>query len=90
MEGGTPRKQAGDKLDTLACDIMNKRDWMIVEGCREWDEDSTKYLQEVEVKLFKNLHLIAAHRLEELNHRPGFGQDARFSPYTLVVGVLEQ
>ncbi|KAF9165746.1 hypothetical protein DFQ26_009428 [Actinomortierella ambigua] len=78
MEGGVPRKQAGDKLDTLACDTTNKRDWMIVENCREWDESSTKYLQELEVKLFKNLHLIAAHRLEELKHRPGFADDARF------------
>ncbi|KAG0013439.1 hypothetical protein BGZ82_002142 [Podila clonocystis] len=73
----TARKKIGRKLDLVARDTTNKRDWLIVESLKEWDEVSTKYLRELDVSLFKDLHLIASHRLQELSSAQ-FRSEARF------------
>ncbi|KAF9967711.1 hypothetical protein BGZ73_000401, partial [Actinomortierella ambigua] len=77
MESATPRKRCGAKLDLVAHDVVNKRDWFVVESPKEWDQQSTKFLSELDVKLFRNLHLIAAHRLAE-EPASEFRQEARF------------
>ncbi|KAF8923354.1 hypothetical protein BGZ58_003045 [Dissophora ornata] len=77
METPTPRKQTGQKLDLVARDTTNKRDWFVVESLKEWDEVSTKFLHELDVTLFKDLHLIASHRLQE-QPSPHFRSQARF------------
>ena len=77
MELSTPRKQTGRKLDLVARDTTNKRDWFIVESNKEWDEVSTKFLREIDMTLFKDLHLIASHRLQEQSSAR-FRSEARF------------
>ncbi|KAG0213883.1 hypothetical protein BGX28_003307 [Mortierella sp. GBA30] len=77
MESATPRKRGGAKLDLVAHDFVSKRDWFVVESPKEWDQYSTKFLAELDVKLFRNLHLIAAHRLAE-EHSAHFREEARF------------
>ncbi|CAO3572852.1 unnamed protein product [Mortierella alpina] len=76
-ETPTPRKQIGRKVDLVARDTTNGRDWFIVESLKEWDEFSTKFLRELDVTLFKDLHLIASHRLQELP-LDQFRKQARF------------
>jgi hypothetical protein len=77
METPPPRKQMGRRLDLVARDTTNKRDWFIVESLKEWDDVSTKFLHELDVELFKDLHLIASHRLQE-QLSPHFRSQARF------------
>ncbi|KAF9369625.1 hypothetical protein CPB97_003440 [Podila verticillata] len=77
LESTTARKRSGAKLDLIAHDSVNKRDWFVVESPKEWDEQSTKFLAELNVKVFRNLHLIAAHRLAELRNTE-FRREARF------------
>ncbi|KAF9201876.1 hypothetical protein BGZ59_002469, partial [Podila verticillata] len=77
VELSTPRKQTGRKLDLVARDTTNKRDWFIVESNKEWDEVSTKHLREIDMTLFKDLHLIASHRLQEQSSAQ-FRSEARF------------
>ncbi|KAG0201378.1 hypothetical protein BGX31_003838 [Mortierella sp. GBA43] len=77
MESQTPRKQIGRKLDLVARDTTNQRDWFIVESLKDWDESSTKFLRELDVTLLKDLHLIASHRLQEVPH-DRFREQARF------------
>ncbi|KAG0335219.1 hypothetical protein BG004_000083 [Podila humilis] len=60
-----PRTRAGWKVDLVARDTTKSRNWFIVESLKEWDETSTKFLREIDVTLFKDLHLIASHRIEE-------------------------
>ncbi|KAF9159012.1 hypothetical protein DFQ26_007010 [Actinomortierella ambigua] len=76
-ETPAPRKQAGRKVDLVARDTINSRDWFIIESLKEWDEVSTKFLRELDVTLFKDLHLIASHRLQEQPHAR-FRKQARF------------
>ncbi|KAF9196616.1 hypothetical protein BGZ50_009131 [Haplosporangium sp. Z 11] len=77
MELSTPCKQTGRKLDLVAKHTTNKRDWFIVESLKEWDEMSTKYLRELDITLFKALHLVASHRLQEQSNGQ-FHNEARF------------
>ncbi|KAF9187376.1 hypothetical protein BGZ51_001343 [Haplosporangium sp. Z 767] len=77
LERATPRKRGGAKLDLVAHDSINKRDWFVVESPKEWDQHSTKFLEELSVKLFRNLHLIATHRLAE-EPSADFCEEARF------------
>ncbi|KAF9994470.1 hypothetical protein BGZ79_000781 [Entomortierella chlamydospora] len=65
IEGSSPRKPGGKKLDLVARDTTNNRDWFIVESMKDWDETSTKFLHETSITLFKQLHLIASHRIQE-------------------------
>ncbi|KAF8970522.1 hypothetical protein BGZ46_010473 [Entomortierella lignicola] len=67
IEGSAPRKPGGKKFDCIARDTTNDRDWFLVESMKDWDETSTKFLHENGVLLFKELHLIAAHRVRETN-----------------------
>lgn len=77
MESAPPRKRSGAKLDLVAHDFVNKLDWFVVENPKEWDQHSTKFLAELGVKLFRNLHLIAVHRLAEAPSAD-FREEARF------------
>ncbi|ORZ27669.1 hypothetical protein BCR41DRAFT_392126 [Lobosporangium transversale] len=77
METSPPRKQSGRKLDLVARDTTNKRDWFVVESHKEWDEVSTKFLHELDVTLFKDLHLISSHRFQE-QPSSHFRSQARF------------
>ncbi|KAF9947869.1 hypothetical protein BGZ65_008481 [Modicella reniformis] len=76
MEAPPARKQSGPKLDLVARDTTNKRDWFVVESLKEWDEVSTEFLGEDGI-LIKELHLIASHRLQE-QPSPQFRAQARF------------
>jgi hypothetical protein len=76
-ESLAPRKLAGRKVDLVARDTINGRDWFIIESLKEWDEVSTKFLRELDVTLFKDLHLITSHRLQEQSHNR-FRKQARF------------
>lgn len=58
QEGWSPRKPGGDKLDLVARDVVNKRDWVVGEAKKEWDELGTDFLLQIGVKLYKQLHLI--------------------------------
>ncbi|KAG0250182.1 hypothetical protein BG011_008585 [Mortierella polycephala] len=76
-ETPAPHKQDGRKVNLVARDTTDSRDWFIVESLKEWDEVSTKFLRELDVTLFKELHLIASHRLQEQPHSR-FREQARF------------
>ncbi|KAG0333762.1 hypothetical protein BG004_000709 [Podila humilis] len=76
-ESSAQRKQAGRKVDLVARDTINNRDWFIIESLKEWDEFSTKFLRELDITLFKDLHLIASHRIQEQPHVL-FRKQARF------------
>ncbi|KAF9106210.1 hypothetical protein BGX27_009270, partial [Mortierella sp. AM989] len=77
LETRAPRKPAGKKLDLVARDTTNDRDWFLVESMKSWNETSTKFLHEVELVLFKQLHLIAVHRIKE-SKSTLFKNNARF------------
>ncbi|KAF9931528.1 hypothetical protein BGZ65_004864, partial [Modicella reniformis] len=72
-----PRKRMGRKLDLIARDVLDKKDWMIVERMRSWDEKSTKFLKESGCDLFRETHTIMTHRLQDTANRH-FKDDARF------------
>ncbi|KAF9578614.1 hypothetical protein BGW38_005497, partial [Lunasporangiospora selenospora] len=73
----TSRKQTGRKLDLVARDTTNMRDWFIVENIKDWDEMSTNYLRELDMALFKDLHFIARRRLQD-QYFVKFRSKARF------------
>ncbi|KAF9158065.1 hypothetical protein BGX21_003863 [Mortierella sp. AD011] len=77
LETPPTRKLTGKKLDLLARDTTDSRDWMVVESMGGWDEKSTKFLLEADVVLFKELHLIATHRTKEAKSSY-FKDNARF------------
>ena len=77
QEGQNLRKPGGNKLDLAARDLVNQRDWLVGEAKKEWDELGTNFLREVGVKLFKQLHLVAEHRLQE-NGTVAFKDKSRF------------
>ncbi|KAF9112814.1 hypothetical protein BGX27_002742 [Mortierella sp. AM989] len=77
QEGQNPRKPGGDKLDLVARDVVNQRDWVVVEAKKKWDELGTDFLLQIGVKLYKQLHLVAGHRLEEVG-TVAFMKKARF------------
>lgn len=77
QEGQNPRKPGGNKLDLAARDLVNQRDWLVGEAKKEWDELGTNFLREVGVKLFKHLHLVAEHRLQE-NGSMAFKNKSKF------------
>ncbi|KAF9370724.1 hypothetical protein CPB97_002525 [Podila verticillata] len=52
----TARKKVGRKLDLVARDTTNKRDWFIVESLKDWDEVSTKYLRELDEQSSAQFH----------------------------------
>ncbi|KAF9292141.1 hypothetical protein BGZ68_010396 [Mortierella alpina] len=72
----TSRKVAGSKLDLVARDTVNNRDWCVGEAKKEWDELSTEHLRHTGVELFKKLRLISIYRCKERGE--DFRRDARF------------
>ncbi|KAF9193598.1 hypothetical protein BGZ51_002886 [Haplosporangium sp. Z 767] len=72
-----PRKQVGRKLDLITRDVLDKKDWMIVERMKNWDEKSTKFLKESGYDLFRETHTIMSHRLQDTMNRH-FENEVRF------------
>ncbi|KAF9168027.1 hypothetical protein BGX21_010900 [Mortierella sp. AD011] len=77
VEGSTPRKRKGKNVDIVGRDTRDKKDWFIVESMPGWDEHSTKFLRETSVVLFKELHLLASIRTQEVK-QDDFVKNARF------------
>ncbi|KAG0227462.1 hypothetical protein BGW42_002936 [Actinomortierella wolfii] len=77
MECPPARKRDGAKLDLIAHDSVNKRDWLVVASPEDWDQHSTKTLVELGDKLLRDLHRIATHRLAE-EPSVAFRETARF------------
>ncbi|KAF9953643.1 hypothetical protein BGZ65_004541 [Modicella reniformis] len=82
METPPSSKQSGRRLDLVARDTTNKRDWFVVESLEEWDEVSTTFLRELDVTLFRELHLIASHRLQEQPSSHFHNQACFFAVYS--------
>ncbi|KAF9079337.1 hypothetical protein BGX23_004351, partial [Mortierella sp. AD031] len=76
-EGSASRKQLGRKLDLVVRDTFDNKDWFFVESDRVWDKYAIKQLKEMEFVLFKELHLIAMHRLQDQDSLV-FRHSARF------------
>lgn len=75
-EKKTKRNAAGSKLDLIARDTLNHRDWCVGEAKKDWDELSSEHLKHTAVDLFKNLHLISIYRCKEWG--ADFKKEARF------------
>ncbi|GJJ68510.1 hypothetical protein EMPS_00856 [Entomortierella parvispora] len=73
----TPRKIIGRKLDLIARDVQDLKDWMIVERMRTWDEVSKKFMKETSYDLFRETHSIMTGRLQDTMNR-NFKYKARF------------
>lgn len=73
----SPRKLIGRKLDLIARDVQDLKDWMIVERMKKWDEVSNKFLKESSCDLFRETHTIMAARLQDTMNI-GFRDEARF------------
>ncbi|KAI7815748.1 hypothetical protein BC939DRAFT_92300 [Gamsiella multidivaricata] len=77
VEGQAPRKRKGKNVDMVGRDIRDQKDWFIVESMPVWDELSTKFLHETSVVLFKELHLLASGRTQDIKLE-NFVESARF------------
>ncbi|KAF9155782.1 hypothetical protein BGX20_004373 [Mortierella sp. AD010] len=75
-EKKTMRKAAGSKLDLIARDTLNHRDWCVGEAKKDWDELSTEHLKHTAVDLFKKLRLISIYRCKERG--ADFKKEAQF------------
>ncbi|KAF9997635.1 hypothetical protein BGZ65_006771 [Modicella reniformis] len=76
-EEDIPRKRLGRKLDMIARDVMENKDWAIVERMKEWDPQSTKFLKESGFDLIREQLTIMHNRLHEA-HDDLFQNQARF------------
>ncbi|KAF9581065.1 hypothetical protein BGW38_002049 [Lunasporangiospora selenospora] len=76
-DGTIHRKQFGRRFDLIARDVLARKDWMLVERMKGWDPQSTKFLQESGVDLFRETHTIMSHRLQETVNN-AFYDRARF------------
>ncbi|KAF9991676.1 hypothetical protein BGZ79_004139 [Entomortierella chlamydospora] len=85
VEKKTIRKAAGSngicttvpsKLDLIARDTLNNRDWCVGETKKDWDELSTEHLKHTTVDLFKKLRLISIYRCKERG--ANFKKEAQF------------
>ncbi|KAG0188176.1 hypothetical protein DFQ28_005297 [Apophysomyces sp. BC1034] len=66
----------------LSRNFVNKKDRFTVESMRTWDEQATKFLKEADVDLFRELHTIMMHRIQEVDSEE-FNRNAHFfSIYT--------
>ncbi|KAG0027206.1 hypothetical protein BGZ81_005796 [Podila clonocystis] len=76
-DGKTAQKRRGRKLDLIARDVLQERDWLIVERMLKWDITSNKFLKETTIDLLREMHTILTFRLQDcLNTR--FKDEARF------------
>ncbi|RUS23318.1 hypothetical protein BC937DRAFT_88281 [Endogone sp. FLAS-F59071] len=78
----TPRKQVGRKLDLVVRDVVEKKDYMIVERMKDWDEYSNKFLKETGVDLFRETHTIMMHRLQDTRNEELWDKGRFFGIYT--------
>ncbi|KAF9352784.1 hypothetical protein BGX34_011969 [Mortierella sp. NVP85] len=72
-----PRKLMGRKLDLIARDVQDQKDWMIVERMKNWDEVSNKFLKESNCDLFRETHTIMTSRVRDTVNK-GFRDESRF------------
>ncbi|KAG0079044.1 hypothetical protein BGZ93_003301, partial [Podila epicladia] len=77
VEGQAQRKRKGKNVDMVGRDTRDQKDWFIIESMAVWDEFSTKFLHETSVVLFKELHLLASGRTQEVKPED-FVKSARF------------
>ncbi|KAG0002655.1 hypothetical protein BGZ65_002468 [Modicella reniformis] len=61
----------------IARDVMDQKDWMIVERMEKWDKVSNKFLKESSCDLFRETHTIMTSRLQDTMNM-GFKDEARF------------
>ncbi|KAF9904781.1 hypothetical protein EC991_002351, partial [Linnemannia zychae] len=73
----TSRRRTGRKLDLVARNLIRKEDWFIVESMHVWDQTSPKFLVEANVDLFREIHTIMVHRLQQAKNDE-FQKNARF------------
>ncbi|KAG0195831.1 hypothetical protein BGX28_000552, partial [Mortierella sp. GBA30] len=73
----TRRRRIGRKLDLVARNLIKKEDWFIVENMHAWDQTYPKFLVETNVDLFREIHTIMVHRLQQAKNDE-FQRNARF------------
>ncbi|KAF9295912.1 hypothetical protein BGZ74_010570 [Mortierella antarctica] len=73
----TAPKRRGRKFDLIARDVLQERDWLIVERMLKWDVTSNKFLKETTIDLLREMHTIQTFRLQECLN-PKFKDEARF------------
>ncbi|KAF9896864.1 hypothetical protein BX616_006620 [Lobosporangium transversale] len=71
------RRRIGRKLDLVARNYLRKEDWFIVQFMNEWNPKAPKFLVEANVHLFRELHNIMVHRLQQAKN-DDFQTRARF------------
>lgn len=71
------RKRIGRKLDLIARDVVELKDWFLVERMKDWDEVSNKFLKESSCDLVRETHTIMANRMQDTMN-VGFKDEARF------------
>ncbi|KAG0332848.1 hypothetical protein BG000_009689 [Podila horticola] len=64
-DGKTAQKRRGRKLDLIARDVLQERDWLIVERMLKWDVTSNKFLKETTIDLLREMHTIQTFRLQD-------------------------
>ncbi|KAF9898348.1 hypothetical protein BX616_004153 [Lobosporangium transversale] len=77
LDTSASRKPTGRKMDLVIRDVLDKRDWMIVERMKTWDIHSSKFLKESGWDLFRETYTIMKHRLQDTRNRD-FEEHARF------------
>ncbi|CAG8594225.1 14754_t:CDS:10 [Acaulospora morrowiae] len=78
----TPKKRVGRKVDLVVRDVVQKKDYMIVERMKDWDEYSTKFLKETSVDLFRETHTIMMHRLQDTGNEELWDKGRFFGIHT--------
>ncbi|KAG0304346.1 hypothetical protein BGZ99_002419, partial [Dissophora globulifera] len=76
------RKKSGRKLDLITRDAVEKKDWLIVERMKSWDEQSVKFLRETSCDLFRETRTILTDRVQDAHNRTFRGAARLFGIYT--------
>jgi hypothetical protein len=71
------RKRIGRKLDLIARDVVELKDWFLVERVKDWDETSNKFLKESGCDLIRETHTIMGNRMQDAMNA-GFKDEAHF------------
>ncbi|KAF9197595.1 hypothetical protein BGZ49_001891 [Haplosporangium sp. Z 27] len=71
------RKKMGKRFDLIGRDVVDKKDWFLVERMKNWDELSSKFLKESGCDLFRETYTIMKHRSQDSTNLT-FKDTARF------------
>ncbi|KAG0366895.1 hypothetical protein BC939DRAFT_530957, partial [Gamsiella multidivaricata] len=88
VERESTRNATGKKMDLIFRDVIQKKDWMMVERMREWDTQSTKFLTEIDLCLFKETTTIMLHRLQDTRNEEMWEKGRFFEIYPGSQGFL--